>query len=150
MSVQRQILELLKEHQRETGYGVLFICHDLAVAEALGTRVAVMYLGRVVEIMELKAGESLKKMARHPYTKALLASTLSVQDDPEEPWRIISGEPPSPVRIPEGCGFCERCVERMERCQKERPELGKVGGGHWVACFKGHESAAAENVPFHD
>ncbi len=61
VSVQRQILELLKEHQRETGYGVLFICHDLAVAEALGTRVAVMYLGRVVEIMELKAGESLKR-----------------------------------------------------------------------------------------
>ncbi len=150
VSVQRQILELLKEHQRETGYGVLFICHDLAVAEALGTRVAVMYLGRVVEIMELKEGESLKKTARHPYTKALLASTLSVQDDPEELWQIISGEPPSPVRIPEGCGFCERCVERMERCQKERPELGKVGGGHWVACFKGHESAAAENAPFHD
>lgn len=133
VSVQRQILDLLREHQRETGYGVLFVCHDLAVAEDLGDKVAVMYLGHVVEIM---TGSSLRRQAAHPYTRALLDSVLSVCADRREPLHILPGEPPSPVNLPEGCVFCSRCRHAEEICARKMPELMSLGEGHWAACWR--------------
>lgn len=133
VSVQRQIIDLLREHQRETRYGVLFVCHDLAVAEDFGDKVAVMYLGHMVEIM---GGRELRRQARHPYTRALLDSVLSVQDAQEKPLRILPGEPPSPVNLPRGCVFCGRCKYADQICAKEMPRLECVEEGHWVACWR--------------
>ncbi len=133
VSVQRQIIHLLREHQRETGVGILFICHDLALAENFGDRVAVMYLGHIVEVM---AGNDLRKHARHPYTRALLDSVLSVRSDRQKPIPVLPGEPPSPVNLREGCVFRSRCRYAEEVCARKMPGPREVGDGHWAACWR--------------
>lgn len=132
VSIQRQIIDLLKEQQKVNDYAILFICHDLALAEDFSDRIVVMYLGRVVEILK---GSALKKSARHPYTRALLESVFSVHDSREEPIRILPGEPPSPVDLPEGCPFCERCRYVQERCRQKVPELREIEEEHQIACY---------------
>lgn len=131
VSIQSQIIELLKTHQQEADYAILFICHDLALAENFSDRVVVMYLGRIVEILK---GSVLRKTAKHPYTKALLESVFSVHDNLEDEIKILPGEPPSPINLPEGCPFCERCKYAMEICKREVPQLEYIDEVHQVAC----------------
>ena len=109
----------------------MMISHDLALAENFSQQVVVMYLGRIVEIMD---GGALRRQARHPYTKALLASVFSIRDDPNEAIYVLEGEPPSPTGKITGCAFCNRCTCAEEICRKEVPVLRTIEGDHQVAC----------------
>jgi oligopeptide transport system ATP-binding protein len=133
VSIQAQILNLFKDIQKEMGLSYLFIAHDLAVIEYISDRVAVMYLGKIVEISEFR---DLYESPQHPYTKALLSSA-PIPDPKIEAARkriILSGDVPSPnVRQP-GCYFYARCPHRFERCQSNEPTL-KGSSTHKTACF---------------
>lgn len=134
VSVQKNVAELLVRLQRENGTTMMFICHDVAFLNAIAHRLAIMYLGYIVEVVS--ASVNLDKMVRHPYTKALLGSILSVRMDPS--WRIegIKSEAPSAADIPSGCPFQDRCDMVMDICRKERPCLLPFEGDpdHLVAC----------------
>ena len=135
VSIQGQIINLLVDLQDRLGLTYLFIAHDLAVVRHISDRVAVMYLGRM---MELADRETIYSDARHPYTKALL-SAVPVPDPVAErarPRTIIAGEVPSPLRPPSGCVFRTRCPIASEECKLTVPELRKVGKGHYAACIK--------------
>lgn len=134
VSIQAQIVNLLKKIQLETGLSFVFITHDVAVARYIGHRVAVMYLGSVVEVIP---SESLPVKAEHPYTIALLAAVPDMKIGPNTARRTLQGEVPSPIDAPIGCAFSTRCPFVMERCKTERPVLRpatKSGSGHLVAC----------------
>jgi oligopeptide/dipeptide ABC transporter ATP-binding protein len=136
VSIQAQIVNLLQDLQRDLGLTYLFVAHDLSVVEHISTRVAVMYLGRIVELADR---ETLYRAARHPYTKSLL-SAVPVPDPDRRSQRIVlTGDVPSPARPPSGCRFHPRCplaAERGElaRCSAEEVGLREVAPGHWVAC----------------
>jgi oligopeptide transport system ATP-binding protein len=136
VSIQAQIVNLLRDLQRDLGLTYLFIAHDLSVVEHISDRVAVMYLGRIVE---LAGRDALYANPRHPYTQSLL-SAVPVPDPGRARSRIVlSGDVPSPARPPSGCAFHPRCflMERAggrERCPREAPPLREVEPGHWVAC----------------
>jgi oligopeptide/dipeptide ABC transporter ATP-binding protein len=133
VSVQAQIINLLKKLQKEHGVSILFIAHDLGVVKYLSTKVAVMYLGRVVEIAP---AEQLYDSPMHPYTQALI-SAIPIPDPEMEKSRkkiAIDGEIPSQVNPPVGCAFASRCPLAQERCISERPSLDEVIPGHKVAC----------------
>jgi len=135
VSIQAQIINLLKELQDRLGLTYLFIAHDLSVVRHISDRVAVMYLGRIVEITDCK---SLYENPLHPYTRALL-SAVPIPDPFVEARReriILKGEVPSPVDPPPGCNFHPRCPIAVEECRQVAPPLGDVGGGHKVACIR--------------
>ncbi len=133
VSVQAQILNLLQELQREFGLTYLFISHDLSVVQHISDRIAVMYLGKIVE---LSTAEEIFGQAYHPYTVALLSST-PIPDPDARPERIIlEGGVPSPVNPPAGCRFHPRCPKVNSICSQLEPELVDVGGGHLVACHR--------------
>jgi oligopeptide transport system ATP-binding protein len=133
VSIQAQILNLMKRLQQEFFLTYLFITHDLRVVRHMSDRIAVMYLGRIVELGE---GESVCGHPAHPYTKALI-SAAPVMD----PWRksermILRGEMPSLVSPPQGCAFHPRCPSRVEICNRQEPLMEQHSSGHWVACHR--------------
>ncbi|GAA1324346.1 hypothetical protein GCM10020360_15070 [Nonlabens tegetincola] len=132
VSIQAQTINLLETLQTELGLTYLFIAHDLAVVRHLSTRVAVMYLGRIVEIGDR---DKIYEQPRHPYTKALLsAAPIPDPDVEKERERIIlKGDVPSPLSPPSGCAFRTRCPIASERCATETPQLRSLGGRE-VAC----------------
>ena len=131
VSIQAQILNLMSDLRAALGLTYLFIAHNLAVVEHFSTRVAVMYLGRIVE---LARSSDLYARPLHPYTQALLASAPLA--DPEAPPRppALTGDVPSPVDPPVGCRFATRCPMAMEVCRQADPVLTEVDPEHWVAC----------------
>jgi oligopeptide/dipeptide ABC transporter ATP-binding protein len=132
VSVQAQIVNLLASLQRELGLTLLFIGHDLAVVEQLADRVAVMYLGRIVEQASAK---ELFALPLHPYTASLL-SAIPVPHPRRRRRRIVlSGEPPIPSMPPPGCRFHPRCPIARECCAASVPPLAEARPGHWVSCF---------------
>jgi len=130
LSVQAQILNLLEGFQRENTLSYLFIAHDLAVIEHVSDRVAVMYLGKIVE---LTGADELYRNPRHPYTEALLNAVPSPDPDHPRP-KALSGEIPSPVNPPSGCYFHPRCPYADDLCRQQEPPLVDIGEDHQVAC----------------
>ena len=133
VSVQAQILNLLKNLQRTYGYGFLFITHNLAVVNHIADQVAVMYLGRIVEIGSY---EQIFARPTHPYTQALLKSRIKIDPDSQEIKYVIEGEVPSPINPPAGCHFNPRCSSdaRTQECEFENPHEIKVEDGHCIWC----------------
>lgn len=130
VSIQAQVLNLLMEAQESRNLTYLFITHDLAVVEHFGTRVAVMYLGRVCELADTR---TLFSAPRHPYTQALLSAIPKLEDDRPNHIRL-QGEVPTPVKLPSGCVFHGRCPYANDRCRQEIPQLIATEGGAQVAC----------------
>ncbi len=132
VSVQAQILNLLLEFKRKWRLSYLFISHDLPLVLFLSQRIAVMYLGRVVE---MAPREDFFFVSHHPYTELLLESVP--EPDPEKRRRRrLLGEPPSPLSLPPGCPFHPRCPEKESSCAQQEPPLREIRPGHWIACHR--------------
>ncbi len=131
VSIQAQIVNLMRDLQREFGLTYLFIAHDLGVVKHVADRVAVMYLGRIVEIAGKQA---LYQSPRHPYTQALLAAVPIPRPSAKQALAPLTGEIPSPSKPPAGCHFHTRCPHVHDRCRREAPTLRPVGPGHQAAC----------------
>lgn len=133
VSIQAQIINLLEELQEQFSLTYLFIAHDLSVVRHISDRVAVMYLGKIVELTDRA---SLYENALHPYTKALLSAVPIPNPDTEDHRQriILEGDVPSPASPPSGCNFRTRCYCSTDICAQQEPEWRDVGGGHWVAC----------------
>jgi oligopeptide transport system ATP-binding protein len=132
VSIQAQVINLLIDLQRKHDFSYLFIAHDLAVVAHISHRVAVMYLGRIVEIADKR---ELFAHPRHPYTQALLASVPVANPKAKRLVPMIDGDVPSPINPPAGCAFHTRCRYAMDRCKIERPALADSGPQHQVACW---------------
>lgn len=133
VSIQAQIVNLLIRLQKEKGLSYVFITHDLSMVKQISDRIAVMYLGRIVE---LAPSNVLYERHKHPYTHALL-SAIPIPDLEIEKARkrvLLSGDIPSPINMPENCNFAKRCPYATDRCLKERPALQEIETGHFVAC----------------
>jgi oligopeptide/dipeptide ABC transporter ATP-binding protein len=131
VSVQAQILNLLKDLQRDFDLTYIFISHDLSVVEYMSDRVAVMYLGKIVE---LAGKEAFYEDPLHPYSRALLSAVPVPEPGRKKKRLVLSGDIPNPVNPPSGCSFHPRCLHRMDICGKIEPKLTDRGGGHYVAC----------------
>ncbi|MBW1977015.1 MAG: dipeptide ABC transporter ATP-binding protein [Deltaproteobacteria bacterium] len=131
VSIQAQVMNLLAEIQEEMNLSYIFIAHDLSVVEHISDRVAVMYLGRIVETA---TDRDLYENPQHPYTQALLSAIPIPDPEIRRQKIILKGDVPSPLEPPSGCSFHTRCPERKEICTKERPAFKDLGGGHRVAC----------------
>lgn len=133
VSIQAQILNLLSDLQAEFGLTYLFIAHNLSVVKHFSDRIAVMYLGKIVELAERN---ELYQTAIHPYTQALM-SAIPVPNPKQRRERIIlTGDVPSPLNPPAGCRFHTRCPVVMEQCRHQEPEFKEVKPGHWASCWK--------------
>jgi len=131
VSIQAQVINLLMDLQNELGLSYLFIAHDLAVVEHISHRVAVMYLGKIVEYAETR---ELFKNPQHPYTEALLSAVPVPDPRRKRKKLIVQGDVPSPVNQPSGCHFHTRCPYAVERCKVDRPVPKMVSPGHMVSC----------------
>ena len=130
VSVQDTIIKLLVKLQREKGITYIFICHDMALVSLFSHRIAVMYLGNMMEKLD---GDKLST-AHHPYTRALLKAVFSTEQSKNEYIEILPGDIPSPLDMPSGCPFQNRCVHCQELCQKEKPTFREIEPNHFVAC----------------
>ncbi len=133
VSVQAQVLNLLVDLQEEFRLAYLFVSHDLAVVEHIGHRIAVMYLGRIVELAD---NADLFGTPLHPYTEALLEAAPLPEPGARRERIILQGDVPSPMSPPPGCHFHTRCLYAESRCKVEAPPLEEVEPGHWVACHR--------------
>jgi peptide/nickel transport system ATP-binding protein len=131
VSVKAQIVNLLQDLQQEFGLALLFISHDLAIVEHMTHRVAVMYLGKIVE---MATRQQIFTAPKHPYTKALLSAVPVPEPGAARTPMILKGDVPSPINPPAGCRFHTRCPYVFDRCRTEEPELRLTGGGQSVAC----------------
>ncbi len=135
VTIQAQVLRLLKEIQREMGMAVMLITHDLGVVTEIADRVAVMYAGRIVEMASI---EAIFGQMRHPYTKGLLDSIPQLKEKKNR-LNAIPGQVPNPIDLPVGCKFHTRCYLMVEECKKEEPPLFKVDGDHFSRCIRWKE-----------
>jgi len=135
VTIQAQVLRLLKEIQREMGMAVMLITHDLGVVAEIADRVAVMYAGRIVEVASI---EAIFGQMRHPYTKGLLHSIPQLQEKRTR-LNAIPGQVPNPLNLPVGCKFHPRCYLMIEDCKKEEPPLIQVNGDHFSRCIRWKE-----------
>jgi peptide/nickel transport system ATP-binding protein len=131
VSVKAQIVNLLQDIQQELGLALLFISHDLAIVEHMTHRVAVMYLGKIVEVAPKRA---IFAAPRHPYTKALLSAVPVPEPGAARERIILKGDVPSPINPPKGCRFHTRCPYAFDRCRSEEPQLRSTEPGHLAAC----------------
>ena len=131
VSVQAQVLNLLMDLQEEFGLAYLFVSHDLGVVEHIGHRIAVMYLGKVVELADK---QTLFREPQHPYSQALIAAAPVPNPRARRERLVIEGDVPSPLNPPAGCRFHTRCPFATDRCRSEEPQLKQVAQGHLVAC----------------
>jgi oligopeptide/dipeptide ABC transporter ATP-binding protein len=132
VSIQSQILNLLLELQRQFDLTYLFISHDLSVIRHISTTVAVMYLGKLVEMAPV---DELFEKPLHPYTEALFSAIPTTDPNLRRERILLEGDVPSPVDIPPGCRFQSRCRYRMDRCTKEEPDFENKGNGHYIRCY---------------
>jgi len=133
VSIQAQVINLLVKLQEEMGLSYLFIAHDLSVVEHISDRVAVMYLGKIVELAK---DTDLYTSPKHPYTEALLSAVPIPNPKMKKQRIVLQGEVPSPIDLPKGCRFSTRCSYRMNLCDETEPEFKNVGGEHWVSCHR--------------
>jgi oligopeptide/dipeptide ABC transporter ATP-binding protein len=138
VSIQAQIVNLLRDLQKEMSLTYLFIAHDLSVVEHISTRVAVMYLGKIVE---LASSGDLYRDPRHPYTVSLLSAIPSHDPDTKKTRIVLKGDVPNPAKPPSGCRFHPRCFMSQPVCSVDDPPLREIKPGHWSACH------FAEEVP---
>jgi oligopeptide transport system ATP-binding protein len=131
VSIQAQVVNLLEELQDRLGLTYLFISHDLSMVRHIADRVAVMYLGRIVEI---GPRDALYDTPAHPYTQALLSAVPEPDPDQRDGRIVLTGDVPSPAKPPAGCAFVTRCRHAFDRCRSEKPVLQAVAGGHMAAC----------------
>jgi oligopeptide/dipeptide ABC transporter ATP-binding protein len=131
VSIQAQIINLFQELQESRGLAYLFISHDLRVVEHISHRVAIMYLGKIVEVAP---SEEIYREPKHPYTRALLSAVPLPEPGRRKERAVLEGDVPSPVRPPDGCRFHPRCPYREEVCDRLEPELEFAPGGHGTAC----------------
>jgi len=136
VSIQAQVINLLEDLQAEFGLTYIFIAHDLSVVEHISDRVAVMYVG---EIVEMGAGESLYLDPLHPYTEALLSAVPHTNPDYKSKRMILRGDVPSPANPPSGCKFHPRCHYAQDICAHEKPQLQEIKPGHFASCHFAHE-----------
>jgi oligopeptide/dipeptide ABC transporter ATP-binding protein len=140
VSVKAQIVNLLRDLQRELDLAMLFISHDLAIVEHMTHRVAVMYLGKIVEIGPRR---DIFLAPRHPYTQALLSAVPIPEPGAGRTRIVLKGDVPSPINPPAGCRFHTRCPHAFDRCRVEVPGLDAVGAGHFAACHLNDTAAPA-------
>jgi oligopeptide transport system ATP-binding protein len=139
VSIQAQVMNLLLDLQHKRGLAYLFIAHDLSVVRYMSRRIAVMYLGRIVEMAD---AESLLRAPRHPYTEALIASVLEPKPGARKGRAPLRGDTASPIRLPSGCPFHPRCRYVQDVCRHDRPLLRAIAPGHFSACHFAEEMPA--------
>jgi peptide/nickel transport system ATP-binding protein len=141
VTTQAQILDLIEELRSEFEMGTIFITHDLGVVAEVCDRVAVMYLGQIIEETDVV---SLFDRPRHPYTRGLLASTPALEADPSDELGTIPGRVPTLHNVPPGCRFADRCAHAIDSCRDEMPALEEIEPGHTVRCFRAAEIGTGE------
>lgn len=131
VSVQAQVLNLMREIQKKLNLTYIFIAHDLSIVQYISDRIAVMYLGKIVEMAD---SDELYKNPRHPYTRALLSAVPVADLDVKKNRIVLEGEVPSPIRKPHGCPFHNRCADCMEVCRQQEPAAAEISAGHFAVC----------------